>query len=335
MGRKLLAAASLLMGLAIFIVLLKFTGFENIMELFRKFSPFYLALFLLTTSLLHLATTLRWSTVLKHEGLKAPFLLLLKLKLIGTAISYLTPAARVGGEPVRGYLLKKKLCIEGKRAYSSVLIETSLGLGFDALFSSALLISMLLFFTPPKQLTGFALAVSLLALISTAVFYLALIRRLGPFSFVFRVSSRLIKSRFLKNLVGRIMLVEESMVEFFHFRKRGVAAAILVSSISWPLTYFQYKFALLSIGFDASFTIIILSIIATSLAAVTPIPAAFGVQEAGHFSIFSIVAAPSVGIALSLLIRLKDLLATLAGLVFLSHEGLNLSEVLRNKSNSA
>lgn len=37
-----------------------------------------------------------------------------------------------------------------------------------------------------------------------------------------------------------------------------------------------------------------------------------------------------MGIALSLLIRLKDLLITFFGLVFLSHEGLNLLDVLRN-----
>ncbi len=335
MGKKLLAVASLIIGLAVFIVVLNFAGFGNIIEPFRKFSLFYLALFLLTTSLLHVITTLRWSTVLRYERLKVPFLPLLKLKLIGAAVSYLTPAARVGGEPVRGYLLKKRLGIEGKRAYSSVLIETSLGLGIDALFSSLLLVSMLLFFTLPKQLEGFALAISMLALASTVIFYLVLISRLGPFSLLFRISSRLIKSGLLKKLVVKIMLIEESMVEFFHFRKRGVAAAVLVTSISWPLTYFQYKFALLSIGFDASFTIIILSIIATSLSGIIPIPAAFGVQEAGHFSIFSMIASPSVGIALSLLIRLKDLIMTFVGLVFLSHEGLNLFEVLRNKGNKA
>ncbi len=318
-----------MMGLAVFLVVLNFAGFENIIEPFREFSIFYLALFLLTTLLLHLVTTLRWSTVLRYEGLNVPFLKLLKLRLIGTAVSYLTPAARVGGEPLRGYLLKRTLGIEGKRAYSSVLIDTSLGLSIDVVFSSLLLISMLLFFTLPKQIAGFALIISLLALISIAAFYLVMIKRLGPFSFIFRISSRLIKREFLKRLVGKIMLIEESMVEFLHFKKRGVAAAILVSSISWPLTYFQYKFALLSIGFEASFMITILSIIATTIAGVIPIPAAVGVQEAGHFSIFSMVAAQSVGIALSILIRFKDLLSTLVGLIFLSHEGLNLFEVVK------
>ena len=132
-------------------------------------------------------------------------------------------------------------------------------------------------------------------------------------------------------LAKKIANVEDSMVEFLRTRKKGVGHAVLVSMLMWPVTFMQYTFALLSIGFDAPFTIVILSIIATSLATIIPIPAAFGVQEAGHFSVFSLIAVPSVGIALSLLIRLKDLLATLAGLILLSHEGLSIMEVLKKK----
>jgi len=101
--------------------------------------------------------------------------------------------------------------------------------------------------------------------------------------------------------------------------------------LSWPVTFLQYKLALLSIGFEASVTIILLSIIATSIVAIIPIPAAFGVQEAGYFSVFSLIAVPSVGIALSLIIRFKDLLATLTGLILLSHEGLSVIDVLKKK----
>ncbi len=335
MGRKLLAAASFAVGLLIFIIVLSVVGFENVTEPFRDFSLFYLFLFLMVSSLLHVVTALRWSTVLRHQGLKVPFFPLLGLKLVGTAIGYLTPASRIGGEPVRGYLLRKKFGIDGKLAYSSAMIETVLGLSIDAVFTSVIIITMLVFFTLPAQVAGFALAISLLAIILMVAFYSVLICRLGPFSFMFRISALLIKSRFLKSLIGKIVMVEETMVEFFHSKRKGVAAAILISSINWPLTYFQYKFALLSIGFDAPFTIIVLSIMAITLAGVVPIPAAFGVQEAGQFSLFSIISMSSIGIALSLLIRFKDLITAFFGLVLLSHEGLSLVDVLRNKNDKA
>jgi len=331
MRRKLVAATSVIIGAALFVVVLAFAGFDNIIEPFRKFSLFYLMLFLLTTALLHVISTLRWSTVLKYQGFKVPFFLLLRYRLIGTAVSYLTPAARLGGEPVRGFLLKKKLDLKTTHTYSSVLIETSLGMSIDALFISVILATLFLFFALPNQITGFALAISLFVVIALTIFYSTLISRLGPFSLILRIFSLFIRIRFLKELAKKIANIEDLMVEFICSRKKGVGQAILVSMLSWPVTFLQYKLALLSIGFDASITIILLSIIATSLAAMIPIPAAFGIQEAGQFSVFSLIAIPSVGIALSLMIRFKDLLATLAGLVLLSHEGLSIIEVLKKK----
>tara|TARA_Y100000310_G_scaffold345782_1_gene469820 strand:+ start:16346 stop:17278 length:933 start_codon:yes stop_codon:yes gene_type:complete len=308
-----------------------FAGFDKIIEPFKKFSLVYLVLFVLATTLLHIINSLRWAAVLKYQGVKVPFLLLLRYKLIGTAVNYLTPAARLGGEPVRGYLLKKKLSLKSKQAYSSILIEMSLGMSIDTLFISVILIAMLLFFTLPNQIVGFALTLSLLATLLLIIFYSTLIKRLGPFSFIFRFFSSFIRTRFLRKLAGKIVSIEDSMIEFLHFRRKGVIQAIFISMLSWPVTFLQYKFALLSIGFDASITIILLSIIATSFAAIIPIPAAFGVQEAGHFSVFSLVAAANVGIALSILIRFKDLISTLIGLILLSHEGLSIIEMLKKK----
>ena len=160
MRKKLVAAASVVIGVLLFVIVLAFAGFDQIIEPFRKFSLSYLALFLLATAVLHAISTWRWSAVLKYQGLKVPFLLLLRYRIIGTAISYLTPAARVGGEPVRGFLLKKKLGIKAGHTYSSVLIEMSLGMSIDAVLMSVILISMLLFFALPKQVAGFALTLS-------------------------------------------------------------------------------------------------------------------------------------------------------------------------------
>ncbi|MBI2663930.1 flippase-like domain-containing protein [Candidatus Woesearchaeota archaeon] len=329
--KKLMFAASVLVGAGLFVVVLLFVGFNNIVEPFKKFSPLYLSLFIAATAVLHLIATWRWATVLKYQGFKSPFLLLLRYKLIGSAISYLTPAARVGGEPVRGLLLKNKLNLRGEHAFSSVLIESSLGMTIDALFISVVLIGMLLFFTVPSQLAGLALYIAITAIFLISVFYFALIKHRGPFSSALRLLNSVIPKGYLQRLIRTVAVVEDTMVDFLNLRRKGVVQAVFVSALSWPVTFIQYKFALLSIGFDASVTIILLSIIATSIAGFIPVPAAFGIQEAGHFSVFSIVSAASIGIALSLLIRFKDLLTTLVGLILVSHEGLSILDVLRKK----
>jgi len=333
LDKRLIVLASVLIGTFLFVVLLAFVGVENIAQPFKQFSLFYLGIFLLTTALLHIIATSRWATILKYQGFKVPFLLLLRYKLIGTAVSYITPASRIGGEPVRGYLFKNKLNIKGRQAFPSIFIETSLGMSIDVLFISGILITMLLFFTLPNQVAGIALAVSIFAILLIIAYYSTLINHLGPFSFMFKLFYALFRKPVLKKLTKKIVYIEENMIQFFRFKKRGVLEAILISSLSWPITFLQYKFALLSIGFNAPATIILLSIIAVSFAAIIPIPAAFGVQEAGQFSVFSIIAVGYIGIALSLIIRFKDLITTFIGLILLSHEGLSVLEVLKNKKN--
>lgn len=42
MSRKLVAAASVILGVVLFVVVLSFVGFESVIEPFREFSFFYL-----------------------------------------------------------------------------------------------------------------------------------------------------------------------------------------------------------------------------------------------------------------------------------------------------
>ena len=329
--RKLAIAFSAALGSALFLAVLLFAGFDSIIEPFRNFSPFYLLLFLLMSLVLYITTTWRWATVIKYQGLKAPFITLLKYKVIGSAVSYLTPAVRIGGEPLRGFLFKRRFGLKGSEAYSSVFLEMSIGVAIDTIFFCSVLLAFLVFFTLPSELEAYSVIFSMIALSLVAAFYISLATHRGPLSLPFRVLSFLIKTDFLKRLVKRIVSVEDDMVEFLHFRKKGVAQTILISMIGPPVTFFQYKFALLSIGVDVPFEIILLSISATAIAGVVPIPGAFGIQELGNFSVFSIIGMPGIGFALSLIIRFKDIISSFIGLTLLSYEGMGMLKILKSK----
>jgi len=329
--KKFIALLTFIIGIVLFVIVLSFTGINNIIEPFKRFSPFYLILFLLTVPVLQSIYTLRWATILKYQGIRVPFRVLLRYKLIGASISYITPASRLGGEPVRALLFKQKYELQSKQAFPSIIMETTLGMFSDVVFIAAILLTMLMFSNLPGRIAGLTLALSLLGIVALTLFYSTLIKHLGPFSFTLRMLYAVTKFPLLKILTEKIIGVEKVIGEFLRFKKKGVAQAILISMLSWPVTFLQYKLALLSIGFDASATILLLSIIATTITSLVPIPAALGVQEAGHYSVFSLIAIPSVGIALTLLIRFKDLLMTLFGLILLSQEGLSISEIFKQK----
>ena len=334
MRRKLLVAASVLIGLASFLLVLSFAGFESIIEPFRKFSLSYLILFLLISGLLYAVYTLRWYVVAKHQGINVTFLELFKLRLIAIAVSYLTPVSRMGGEPVRALLFKKKFRLEGKSAFSSIVLDSSIGMSLDILLITVVLVAALFFFTLPFQSGRLALFLAIAGSAIAISFYASLFAGIRPFSSLVRVCSCVPGGRLLKKALGIITGIEDVLIDFLHSRKKGMAEAVLISMLSWPLTFFQYKFALLAIGVhDVPVIIILLSIVVLSMSTLIPIPASFGVQEAGQFSVFSIgiIAMPGIGIALSLIIRLKDVLSAFIGLVLLSHEGLSIFEVFKKK----
>ncbi|MBI2137477.1 flippase-like domain-containing protein [Candidatus Woesearchaeota archaeon] len=329
--RKLAIAFSAAVGSALFLAVLLFAGFDSIIESFREFSPFYLLLFLLMSLALYITTTWRWATIVRYQGLKAPFITLLKYKVIASAVSYLTPAVRIGGEPLRGFLFKRKFGLKGSEAYSSVFLEMSIGIAIDTIFFCSVLFAFLVFFTIPAELEAYSMVFSVAALALVAAFYISIITHHGPLSLPFRALYFLIKANLLRQLVKRIVAVEDAMAAFLHFRKKGVFQAVIISLIGLPVTFFQYKFALLSIGVNVPFEIILLSIAATTIAGIVPIPAAFGIQELTNFSVFSIIGMPSVGFALSLIIRFKDILLSFIGMALLSYEGLNVLEILKSK----
>lgn len=330
MDRKLLALLSVVIGIALFVILLAVVGFESILTPFMNVSFFYLGLFLLSSALLFMVYVFRWASVLKYQGIPAPFLLLLKYKLISSAIGYITPAARIGGEPLRAYLFKRHFNVKGRQAVSAIILETTIGASVDMLFVAVMVFFLLLFFAFPGGLAGIALLLSLAGVLLIAVYFSTLMSRRGPFSGIASLLYAVIHLRVLKHIIGKMQIVESIMSDFLLSRKKGVMATVGIALISWPLTMLQYKFALLSIGFDAPVQVVVLSIIATTLASVIPIPASMGVQEASQFSIFRILGAANFGIALSLLIRLKDLIVTFLGLTLLSHEGLGILDVLRS-----
>ena len=327
--RHLTLITSLAAGTLAFAFVLASVGLSKVIELFGNLSASYLMLFLAATSLFYFFYFLRWSAVLEYMGVRAPLAILARYKLIGFSISYITPVSRLGGEPLKVFLFKNRMKLPGTVAVSSMLLENSIGMSIDVFLMAVLMLVMLVFFALPQEFSSIASLVLPAVLVLLAFYFYVLIKQKGPFSSLFVLFNLLVKKPFLMKLIMQTRKVEELMLTFIKSKKSGVLKTIAISSVSWPLTFLQYKFALLSLGYDASLQIILLSVLATNIAASIPIPGAFGAQEAGHSFVFSLVGVAHVGIALAFLLRFKDLVVTAIGLFLLSHEGISLVDVLR------
>jgi uncharacterized membrane protein YbhN (UPF0104 family) len=82
----------------------------------------------------------------------------------------------------------------------------------------------------------------------------------------------------------------------------------------------EFKFLFLSFGVNVSIVEIILTIVMMGIVNFIPVPAALGFLEAGQAGLYTLLkSSASIGLAFSLVIRLRNILVTVIGFSIISH----------------
>ena len=104
----------------------------------------------------------RWDVILR--GTKKPFssFQLLLISIAGNAINSITPASRVGGEPLRAFLLKKKFGIRYGVGMASIVIEKIIDILAFLIISAFAIVYSFVFLNAPMHIV-FLLVISFLS----------------------------------------------------------------------------------------------------------------------------------------------------------------------------
>lgn len=322
---------SILIGVGIFLFFLDRVGIDNIGNIFKNVNLLYLFIYFIISTSTFLPSVLRWKVILKGYGKKVPFLMLFKQTIAAHSISYLTPSVKIGGEPLRAYMLKKETNIDLRTGSSSIIIDKFVELAGSVIFGSFGLI--LFFLTPAPFLFKIILAsVIFCAFYGLFVLYYRTVTNRGSFSSLF-LYFKFYKISRIKNFVHVLEDVERKLKKFFVKNKKEFLMCFFYYFIYGILIIFEFKFLLLGLGVDASLVIIILSLTVLGFVNFIPVPAALGFLEAGQSSLFYIlIGKGSVGFVLSLIIRIRNLFFTALGLGIISYfTGGRLRKLLRRK----
>jgi len=282
--------------------------------------------------ILYITLTWRWDTILKSRGIKVPFQKLFVYRIIGTAINFLTPGPRVGGEPTQATLLTKH-GVEFTEGLSTIMIDKII----DTTTSGTLFIIGValvgLKYSFPRN-TEIALTIGGLAfVIIITLFYYRMLSNKHFFLQIFRFF-RLDRTRFLwlQDLEKNIEKIEIIMIEFYKHNKMAFLKALSISVFTWVIMFFEYKFATTLLGLHLGIVEMFFIITFIGMAQLFPIPMAVGVLEAGQISAFALINLPaSAGIALAFLVRVKDILWAIAGLMLLATYGFHIGNVVEGK----
>lgn len=303
-----IAAAFLAIALIIYT-----TQWNEIVDVLRGAPKIYIFWYVIVSLLIATLLTLKWKVILHAQRIKVPFHRLLAYRTVGYSIGYLTPTAHVGGEPIRAYLLKRE-GVHVNKAFAGVIIDKSTELMSNVafFFVAALLIVNSVNVSDNMKLV--ILSISLILILLMGMFIGGVLGKRSIFLDIFR-SLRLNRIRKLKAIERNLAQVEKHIEAFYRNRKQHFLAVAAIMTTLWLLMFLEYYIAFQIIGHDATLTQIFLILTGVGLAYAVPVPAAMGTLELGQLSAAKVLSlSAATGIALALIIRIRDIAWTIIGL---------------------
>lgn len=315
--------AFLILGIVLFATVIIQTGIDEIIGTLRHFSFLHFFIFLVLSLVNYCLYALRWQIILKSifKG-KISFGKLFLHRMSGFAISYLTPSAQTGGEPLRILLLNNDK-IPSKSATSSVVIDKGLEIAALFLFHAVGIIIVLNDQALPNNVRYIAWTILAIIVLAIFWFYYSSVKNKGVFSSVLRIL-KLDKFQKIRSVEKKIIDVENEMADFY---RNHIKVFLLLIPISLVITsFFLIEHYLIArfMGVNMTLTQLILISTIPYIAYMIPIPGALGLLEGGHAAIIALLGIPLNAFVMVFIIRIRDLSFVLVGLMHASQQGLKM-----------
>lgn len=311
----------LAIGVWLFVMQIANTGIENIWLAIKQVSLVSFLLYLFLSFVNMCLHTLRWDVILHHhhQAEQIPFHRLLLHRISAYAVSYLTPAALTGGEPVRIFFLQQDN-VPIEQATSATVIDKILELSALFLFIVLGVIVAVLSGSFPDY-SGTVVAVSIAALFALIFwFYYATIRDIGFLSSVMR-GLKLTRIKGFKRFEKKVIKIEKQMAKFYQGHWSKLALLIFLSVLTMGFMVFEHWLLAYFLGVALNFKQSFLSGTIPGVSYIIPIPGALGALEHSHAVVFDLMEISINAFAFVLILRLRDMVFVLIGIIHASSFG--------------
>ena len=264
----------------------------------------------------------RWWLILWGLGHQLPFWRLLGHRLAAFGVSYFTPGPHFGGEPVQVLLVEREHGVPRTTAVAAVTLDKTLELlvnftfllaGVTAVLQSQLFGSMvgweaILFAVGMLSLPG-------LLLVAIWQDWQPVSRLMGWISGLRVWTKRPLFQQKLDRWTNGIQNSEVQASQLFRQSPASLWAAFGISIAGWLLIIVEYWLMIRYLGIDLSPLQTIAMLTAARIAILLPLPGGLGTLEASQvLALGAMGLNTGVGISISLLIRVRDVLLGLVGL---------------------
>jgi uncharacterized protein (TIRG00374 family) len=258
----------------------------------------------------------RWWFILRGQGYRISFPILLGYRLAAFGLSYFTPGPQFGGEPLQVYLLERRHQVPRTTAVSSLVVDKSIELMVNFAFLAAGLLVVLqggLF----DDFVGTEAIVLPVVLLATPTFFL-LALRFGkhPFSSLLRIIKRMHllsrrpdRTAVYDRIFQAVCESETQVARLLQTAPRTVVFTFLISLLTWLIMIGEYWLMLTYLGVNLTPAQTIMGLTAVRIAFLLPVPGGIGSLEAGQiFALSTMGFEPAAAVSASLLIRARDIL---------------------------
>ena len=275
-------------------------------------------LLLLGVNLLIVATfSVRWWLLLRAQGYTVSYWQLLGYRLTAFGISYFTPGPHFGGEPYQVYAISHWHGVPASVSLAAVTLDKILEMlvNFAALMGGVLLLLTMhggLETWIKQQLVVY----SLLLLAIPLGLLVALWLGHHPLTGMIRLLSKVTRIPLANRAwIQALRHSETQAIWLCRHHPSVVGWSLLISLLSWVAIVAE--FWLLTWLMELSFSPLqaITSLVAARIAILLPMPAGLGALEASQvLAMGSIAVDPSVGLAIAVMIRARDMVLGIGGL---------------------
>ena len=319
MRKFLLFLISLLIGVGLFIWVLKLVGWQEIKRAFLVFTGWKGLVIVGLSLLVMLIGSRKWKEILKGEEVNPPFRDLFRLYLAGFSVMFLAPVMFLGGEIFRAYILKNKNSIPWSKGVASVIIDRILDWTVNLVtIFFGVLIFLSIIGLPPRNLIIIFGGVFLFFVLGISFFYFKTFKKESIARLILRGFGL---GKF--NHANSILEIEKEIFNFFKPKKISMWKSFVLSFLMAGVMYLQ-AFILISFLGKKIGALSALSILGFIYAAsMIPIPTALGSHEAIQtFAFNSLGLGASTATAFTMIIRGAELIVALAGVIILFQLGI-------------
>jgi uncharacterized protein (TIRG00374 family) len=328
-----------LVGIGILIAMVLYIGPSKIVSAVEMANPLYLALAVVIQLVIYGLWTLRWSIVVNSVNIVIKKIYLLPMLLVGLAINNITPSARGGGEPIRGYILSKYSKTSFEKSFATVVADRGLDtFPFMVLAIITIIAAALYLNLSPLIVYVLIAAVIVLLVLFFVALYMSLNKKFGKKVTLWLVGiikriSRKEHSKLEENALKAIHGFQNSMRTMVKDRN-VLMYGLPLSFVIWIFEILRVYVVFSAFNVDVSLLVIAEVFIISSLLGLVPLlPGGLGAVDGVMIILFSAAGVPpSISAAATIVERLISFwMTTIIGMAILPYFGAGVVEKIFKK----